>query len=309
MSAPALSPGGSPRAAAHFARQRVLRTTAIAATVVVGAALVAAFGLSPHPLAVSQAGSVVSLGEGGVVASPSGSIVVESAGIIASISSTETPRRPPRLCLVTRAYVGAKLDFEQYLWPSIVAFVDWRVTSFTLVLDADSDADHAWGAALAAGAFKGLPADVRYAALPPDEVLAHRPFDEPHITMTDHQRYKTAGYTRQLWDTFWLDTWLPADAADGDVLGVVDTDAPLLAFLTPAALLDGRGRLHVPVLNNSTNYPGDADLFAAGAAPSSSTRSATGDSTGNGLASVLDAMGTNIMPQVSWKESGAARGV
>lgn len=246
-------------------------------------------------LLVAVVAAIAALGE--LHAGPSGPValpVVQSAQTLGGLdvgarsanSSAAATRaevaRTRRLFLVCRSHAGAARDFDDLLWPSLLTFADWRTTSFTLVLDGDADADRAWGAALAAGPFFGYPAAVAFAPPPPPEVLAHRPFAGHAHTTAVNSRYAGAGYTRQLWDTLWLDTWLPPGLAADDVVGIVDTDAPLVAFVVTAAVTDAAGRLRIPALNASRNFPGDVDLLRGrGPLPGGA---------------VLDVMGTNLMP-------------
>ena len=128
--------------------------------------------------------------------------------------------------------------------------------------------------------FAGLPVNVLYAPPPPEAVL-RSPFPFENERKGSHKRYATKGYTRQLWDTFVLDLYLPAHATPDDILGITDVDAPFTAPLLHAgALLDRRGKLVRVTSGKPTLYGGDA-LFIKERAP-------------------LDSMMALQMPQVFW---------
>jgi hypothetical protein len=177
------------------------------------------------------------------------------------------PRPTPRLFLVIRTYWGGA---GQAVWRALHAFVDWRTTHVTVVLDAESAADHAFGEKLLVR-YAGKPFAVRYAELPSNGELDFKPF------WVNGGKFNTTGYTRQLWDTFWLDTWLPRDAGPDDLLGILDTDAQLSGLLVPRAYLDSNGRIFQPALQGD-HFDGDQHLL--------------------GEPAPYDAMWTDTMPQI-----------
>lgn len=50
-------------------------------------------------------------------------------------------------------------------------------------------------------------------------------------------KYSSVGYNRMLWDTFFLDEYLPSDAKPDDLIGIVDSDMGFTAPLVPALFL------------------------------------------------------------------------
>jgi hypothetical protein len=130
----------------------------------------------------------------------------------------------PHLFLMTRTFAGDRMRFHTVLQPSLEMFVDWRFTHFTLVLDDESREDHAWGDELLANLSSAWNFSVRYAP----------PLSDKAKTYTT---YKNPGYARQIYDTFFFDTWLPAWARASDLLGVLDVDSPLLTVTSPKAML------------------------------------------------------------------------
>jgi hypothetical protein len=153
--------------------------------------------------------------------------------------------------------------------------VDWRSTHLTLVLDVDSPADHAWGEELQSA---GVSARMGWT---PNRTFAVRyspPLSRAAASWTPYPLGNSSrlGYTRQVYDTFWFDTWLPSHAKQSDLLGVLDVDSPLLAFVVPQALLLPDGRLHLPALTPS-HYSADSELL--------------------GMPGWLDLMWTDTMPK------------
>ena len=136
--------------------------------------------------------------------------------------------RPPRLFLVARAYAGDKVNFDKCIGITIDAFVDWRTTHLSILLDSESAADRAWGETLTAR-FAGRPVDIVYVEPPPKSIHELKAFSGG--------KYGTPGYHRQLWDTFHFDLYLPNGAAAHDVVGVFDMDAPLMTVIPPATVI------------------------------------------------------------------------
>lgn len=186
-------------------------------------------------------------------------------------SRNETADR--RLYVVVRAFQGAAHQFASTLAPSFdtFLFLGPRVR-LTIVLDDESPGDHAWGDQLMARYAAYVPYFVvRYAVRPPAHILRVAPF------LDLGGRYASEGYTRQLWDTFWLDTYLPPDARPDDLMAMFDTDAALNTVLDPALLLTPAGRLH-PAALSPNHFLGDDVLL--------------------GWAVEHDTMWTDVMPAV-----------
>lgn len=149
--------------------------------------------------------------------------------------------RPRIMYLIARSFAGHRGVFDTCFSVALDAFLDWRGAHLTVVLDAESPEDRAWGAALTQR-FAGRPAAVVYADPPPDTILnLHR-----STGFGIHgERYNTTGYHRQLYDTFLLDTYLPPAARPDDVVAICDMDAPFTSVLPSADALvaGGGGRL------------------------------------------------------------------
>jgi len=100
---------------------------------------------------------------------------------------------------------------------------------------------------------------VQYAAPLSAELLAVQPF-----VSSKNPAYRSAGYTRQLYDTFFADRWLPHGAQPDDLIGILDADSALLAVLAPSALLE-HGMLRRPFLvGKGEAYLGDKHFLGPG---------------------------------------------
>jgi hypothetical protein len=95
------------------------------------------------------------------------------------------------------------------LGPTMDMFVDKSQFELIAVLDAENSKDHTFGKSLLDYGFK-----VFYKPLPLDNVLETRPFKNTPVS-----HYTTAGYTRQLYSTFFFDNY-----TDADIIGIVDAD-------------------------------------------------------------------------------------
>ena len=190
------------------------------------------------------------------------------------------------LYLITRSFSGSKREWDAGLGHSLDWAVDWRHTHVTVVLDDESPADHAWGAELLER-YAHRPFAVRYAPAPPAAVTDARPFarcrSHPLSVAAGGGKGNSSGYTRQLYDTFFLDTYLPPASSDLDVVGIMDVDSPLFSLLTPSAvLLDGDA-----IIPRVAHYPpGAAHQFYKGDAPLL-----------GGAVEVVDTMFTDTGPQ------------
>jgi hypothetical protein len=235
---------------------------------------------------------------------PRRAVTSGAAAATAAAAAADGGGEPPlRVTLAVRTFAGDAERFSSVLLPSLLAFVDWRACAVVLVLD-DDDASRAWAPALAAA----LPrARVVFAPEPPPGVLDAAPY----ASMRGHgstSRYAERGYTRQLYDTFRLDEllWPPADgdgnsAGDGDggagfhnaepradVVAVIDTDAQLYTVFPPRPLFASAAALR------RRGLPVVAKL---------------GDFWGGGDERLLrepmrvDSMGTELMPELVWRET------
>ena len=206
---------------------------------------------------------------------------------------TDDAASAPRVTLVVRTFVGDAERFSRVLLPTLLAFVDWRACAVVLLLD-DDGASRAWAPELAAA----LPrARVAFAAAPPDSVLTAAPF----ASMEGHSRtsrYAERGYTRQLYDTFFLDelVWPAAGGsanagkgeARGDVVALIDSDAQLFGVFPPRAIF-APGRLRqrgLPVVVKPGDFFRGDELLLRGPTQ-------------------FDSMTTERMPELFWRETFA----
>ena len=135
---------------------------------------------------------------------------------------------------MARTFAGHRGIFDTCFGVALEAFLDWRDTHLTFILDDESPADHAWGAELELR-FAGRSFRVVYAA----PRAASDPASTLHLLTGFHfhgGRYGTASYHRMLVDTFYLDEYLP-DARADDVVAICDLDAPFTSMLPTAEAL------------------------------------------------------------------------
>ena len=143
------------------------------------------------------------------------------------------PMKPqqPTVFFVLRTYAGDKRGVYAVL-QSLDCFLPWGASvHFTIILDSESSADRLMGKELDEWC-KVVPRNciVRYAEAPSNNILLARPFY--HV----FSRMNSSGYTRQLYDTFWLDKYLPPWARPGDLIALLDADSSLRAVIAPSAL-------------------------------------------------------------------------
>ena len=166
---------------------------------------------------------------------------------------------PPRLFLSLRTYSGGKAAFNERFGPMLEAFVDWKGTRVVVILDDESPADHTWGGELERR-FAHVKSSffVLYAAPLPNGTLDFRPF------RAHGARYGGEGYTRMLYDTYFLDHYLPPEASPSDLVGIIDMDAPLGALVTPEVVWRRESpHIRLPAMHTDI-YPGDALLLGEG---------------------------------------------
>jgi hypothetical protein len=192
--------------------------------------------------------------------------VVPSTGDVASrvaeTSSFSAASYRRSYHLVVRSFAGEANVLKSVLLPSLLALFDFRHARLTFLLDEESAADHAVGEDLVK-LVGPLGAHVAYAPPPPDRVLNASPFK------AGHDRYAGPGYARQLYDTFRLDTLLPAGTVGPyDVIGILDADSPLNSVLYMPSYLDAEDRVHHPSVGVDF-WPGTPTLLGlpSGAAP------------------------------------------
>lgn len=173
---------------------------------------------------------------------------------------------PPRIFVVLRTFSGNRRIWTETMEPSLRTFLYVQPSlQLVLVLDDDSYADHAWGEELIASmewkhAHSRGVFHVVYSPAVPEPVLRFRPFSSLG------GKYASAGYTRQLWDTFFLDTMLPASTKPtvNDVIAIMDDDSPLRAVFAPSAILFGPNH-NVAIIpaKIQSHYFGDSILLNA----------------------------------------------
>lgn len=154
-----------------------------------------------------------------------------------ALSATSAPAARRTLFLVVRACSDHKQIFDNCFGVALDAFLDWRDKHLTVVLDAESVSDHAWGEELLQR-FAGRPFNVTFSALPAP------PADSLHLLTGFRffgRRFASVGYHRQLFDTFFFDAFLPSFARDDDIIAICDVDAPLITVLPSAPTLLMRG--------------------------------------------------------------------
>jgi hypothetical protein len=167
------------------------------------------------------------------------------------------------------------------LLPSIEAFYIFRETdSFTFVFDDESSSDHLLGNQVLKWAnARDYPITVLYAQPLSPAILSASPYKSDKGT-----RIAGSGYTRQLYDTFWFDTFVPEDALETDVIGILDADAPFIAPFVLSALVNVSHdiSIKIPVCDND-RWPGDS-IFLGSSIP-------------------YDSMGTGAMPQLFYMKT------
>jgi len=183
----------------------------------------------------------------------------------------------PRLHMIVRGYAGDSDRIFKMLLPSIEAFYVFQKTdTFSFVFDDESASDHLLGNQVLNWAEnRGFPITVQYAKLPSATILSASPYKSEKGT-----RIAGPGYTRQLYDTFWFDTYAPEDAIESDVIGILDPDAPFISPFVLSTLInvtDDSSIIKVPLCDED-GYPGDSKLL--------------------GSSTPYNLMGTGAMPQL-----------
>jgi len=194
-----------------------------------------------------------------------------------SNKTTMQKKALPRLHMLVRGYAGDSDRIFKMLLPSIEAFYVFQETdTFSFVFDDESASDHLLGNQVLNWAEnRGFPITVQYAKPPSAEILSASPYKSERGT-----RIAGPGYTRQLYDTFWFDTYAPEDAIESDVIGILDPDAPFIAPFVLSALVnvtDDSSIIKVPFCGED-GYPGDSKLL--------------------GFSTPYNIMGTGAMPQL-----------
>ena len=142
---------------------------------------------------------------------------------------TQQEKTFPSVHIMLRTFAGDRRRFENIFLPSIEAFCDFdSLGSFTIILDNESIKDHEFGDMLLnIGNEKGFPFRIQYIDPPSDTILHAAPYGGLS------PRESSPGYTRQLYDTFWFDKYLPSTAdKENDIIGIFDVDAALVSVLT-----------------------------------------------------------------------------
>jgi hypothetical protein len=148
------------------------------------------------------------------------------------------------------------------LLPSIEAFYVFQETdTFSFVFDDDSASDHLLGNQVLNWAEqRGFPITVKYAKPPSTTILSASPYKSE-----SGSRIAGPGYTRQLYDTFWFDTFAPIDVQESDIIGILDPDAPFIAPFVLSALVnvtDDSSIIKMPICSEN-GYPGDSNLLGS----------------------------------------------
>jgi hypothetical protein len=172
-----------------------------------------------------------------------------------SQKQTLQKRSLPRLHMIVRGYAGDSDRIFKMLLPSIEAFYVFQETNtFSFVFDDESASDHLLGnRVLNWSEQRGFPIAVQYAKPPSAAILSASPYKSDSGT-----RIAGPGYTRQLYDTFWFDTYAPDDANETDVIGILDPDAPFIAPFVLSTLFNvtEHSIIKVPVCGQDI-WPGD----------------------------------------------------
>ena len=170
----------------------------------------------------------------------------------------------PRLHMIVRGYSGDSNRIFGMLLPSIEAFYVFRESdSFTFVFDNESSSDHVLGnQVLTWASQRDFPITIKYADSPSAAVLSSSPYKSESGT-----RIAGPGYTRQLYDTFWFDTFIPVDSLETDIIGILDPDAPFIAPFVLSALMNVTRDIviKIPVCGQD-GYPGDS-IFLGSSTP------------------------------------------
>jgi hypothetical protein len=189
----------------------------------------------------------------------------------------------PQLCiaLVVRSFAGDRGRFDQNLGASLKAFFDARAAALHFVLD-DDNSSRAWAEDLR----KAFPfALYTFAAEPALNILDA----SPYASKGNSTRYSSRGYTRQLYDTFFLDNLLPLNPKCGgdEIVALIDADAMLYGIFPPLHLFEtGMNVVEVIITKAPDVWRGDA-VFLKEETP-------------------YDSMGTDVFPEFFWRSTFAA---
>lgn len=188
------------------------------------------------------------------------SIYLTKSQTVCLADSGSSTQRARRTYIAVRTFAGAKRTCSCRLLQTASAFVFLSDTlRLVFVLDAESSDDHVWGDELlqrfSAEAAAGH-VSVSYRAAPPTEVVRFHPF-RPFI---DHEvSHGSDGYSRQLFDTFFLDEHIP-DACPDDLIAIVDSDSTFNAVFAPDALFSEDGKILMTAFFPN-HYAGDSVLL------------------------------------------------
>lgn len=148
---------------------------------------------------------------------------------LAELSSTGYlfPPLISRTTVVVRTYGGDIKRLNEYLLPTLDMFVNKKDFDFTIILDSEIEHDHLIGTCLVQNGY-----NVVYEDLP---VNHQKMF---HGTAFEGTGYARPGYDRQQWSTFYLD-----QHTDADLIGVMDADSMVYAYLARSSIYDQDARI------------------------------------------------------------------
>ncbi len=198
---------------------------------------------------------------------------------------TSVPARPPSAEILVRTFHGHEGRLRSNLISTVQVFVDRRRFPFTVILDGESEADHALGERLSA---QGLCDRVVYEPLPPDwkTLFQGVAFGAP---------YGRWGFDRQQWSTLYADRH-----ADADVLGWVDSDSTFYSYLTQPSIFSDDGRLVLNVYRGSAT---SESAFVRQVIFNGGTGIYRNDTVALRAASPFECMYTNRMPIWFWRST------
>lgn len=143
--------------------------------------------------------------------------------------------RPPTIEILVRSFHAHEPQLRSDLLPTLAAFVNRREFRFTVVLDAETGADHALGGRLAG---EGLCDRVACEPLPADWMRLIQGVAFPPL----RNRRATTGSSGP------RSTWTPLRI----VLGIVDSDATFYTYLTRKNIFADDGRIMLNVYRPTT---------------------------------------------------------
>jgi len=136
------------------------------------------------------------------------------------------PTIASRTTLIVRTYGHDIKRLNEYLLPTLDMFVNKKDFDFTIVLDNENAHDHLIGTCLVQNGY-----NVVYEDLPLDHEKIFR-------GTAFGGSYGRPGYDRQQWWTFYLD-----QHTDADLIGVMDADSMVYAYLARSSIYDQDARI------------------------------------------------------------------